>query len=83
MNTTTTLEKTKMEYHVPAISYDIDDVLFEMEERSLLPEANNNDFNIVDELRCYLGEEKFMEFLKRTNRLWQFELDSLKEEDDD
>ena len=83
MNKTTTLEKTKMEYQVPAISYDIDDVLFEMEERSLLPVANNNNFDIVDELRSYLGDEKFMEFLKRTNRLWEFQLDSLKEEDND
>ena len=31
MNKTITFGNTKMEYHVPKVSYDIDDVLFEME----------------------------------------------------
>ena len=33
------LGKTKMTYEVPKVSYDIDDVLYEMEERGLLPQA--------------------------------------------
>ena len=72
--------KTKMEYHVPKVSYDIDDVLYEMEERGLLPEALG-DYNIVNEMRGYFGEEKFMEFLQYSMRIWGIELDSLKDVD--
>ena len=74
--------KTKMEYHVPKVSYDIDDVLYEMEERGLLPEALG-DYNIVNEMRGYFGEEKFMEFLQYSMRVWGIELDSLKDVDDE
>ena len=74
--------KTKMEYHVPKVSYDIDDVLYEMEERGLLPEALG-DYNIVNELRGYFGEEKFMEFLQYSMRIWGIELNSLKDVDDE
>ena len=74
--------KTKMEYHVPKVSYDIDDVLYEMEERGLLPEALG-DYNIVNEMRGYFGEEKFMEFLQYSMRIWGIELDSLKDVDDE
>ena len=72
--------KTKMEYHVRKVSYDIDDVLYEMEERGLLPEALG-DYNIVNEMRGYFGEEKFMEFLQYSMRVWGIELDSLKDVD--
>lgn len=74
--------KTKMEYHVPKVSYDIDDVLYEMEERGLLPEALG-DYNIVNEMRGYFGEEKFMEFLQYSMRIWGIELNSLKDVDDE
>ena len=80
MNKTIMFGKTKMEYHVPKVSYDIDDVLFEMEERGLLPEALG-DYNIVNEMRGYFGEEKFMEFLQYSMRIWGIELDSLKDVD--
>ena len=73
---------TKMEYHVPKVSYDIDDVLYEMEERGLLPEALG-DYNIVNEMRGYFGEEKFMEFLQYSMRVWGIELNSLKDVDDE
>jgi hypothetical protein len=80
MNKTIMFGKTKIEYHVPKVSYDIDDVLFEMEERGLLPEALG-DYNIVNEMRGYFGEEKFMEFLQYSMRIWGIELDSLKDVD--
>ena len=80
MNKTITFGNTKMEYHVPKVSYDIDDVLYEMEERGLLPEALG-DYNIVNEMRGYFGEEKFMEFLQYSMRIWGIELDSLKDVD--
>jgi hypothetical protein len=82
MNKTITFGNTKMEYHVPKVSYDIDDVLYEMEERGLLPEALG-DYNIVNEMRGYFGEEKFMEFLQYSMRIWGIELDSLKDVDDE
>ena len=82
MNKTITFGNTKMEYHVPKVSYDIDDVLYEMEERGLLPEALG-DYNIVNELRGYFGEEKFMEFLQYSMRIWGIELNSLKDVDDE
>lgn len=82
MNKTIMFGKTKMEYHVPKVSYDIDDVLFEMEERGLLPEALG-DYNIVNEMRGYFGEEKFMEFLQYSMRIWGIELDSLKDVNDE
>ena len=74
--------KTKMEYHVPKVSYDIDDVLYEMEERGLLPEALG-DYNIVNEMRGYFGEEKFMEFLQYSMRIWGIELNVLEDIDDE
>jgi hypothetical protein len=82
MNKTITFGNTKMEYHVPKVSYDIDDVLYEMEERGLLPEALG-DYNIVNEMRGYFGEEKFMEFLQYSMRIWGIELNSLKDVDDE
>ena len=82
MNKTITFGNTKMEYHVPKVSYDIDDVLYEMEERGLLPEALG-DYNIVNEMRGYFGDEKFMEFLQYSMRIWGIELNSLKDVDDE
>ena len=76
------LGKTKMTYEAPKVSYDIDDVLYEMEERGLLPEALG-DYNIVNEMRGYFGEEKFMEFLEYSMRVWGIELDSLKGDEDE
>ena len=72
--------KTKMEYHVPKVSYDIDDVLYEMEETGLIPEMKGQ-YNIVNEMRGYFGEEKFMEFLQYSMRVWGIELNSLKDVD--
>jgi hypothetical protein len=82
IKTAVVLGKTKMTYEVPKVSYDIDDVLYEMEERGLLPEALG-DYNIVNEMRGYFGEEKFMEFLEYSMRIWGIELDSLKDIDDE
>ena len=84
MNRTTeiVLGKTKMEYHVPEVSYNIDDVLYEMEESGLIP-FSSGPYNIVNEIRCYFGEEKFMEFLKYSNRVWGNELPSLRDIDED
>lgn len=56
----------------------VDDVLFEMEERGCLP-MMKGDFNLVDEIRSYLGEAKFYEILEHTNRMWDMELDTIKE----
>lgn len=82
MNRTTAivLGKTRMEYHVPEVSYNIDDVLYEMEETGLIPEMKGS-YNIVNEMRGYFGEEKFMEFLKYSMRIWDIELSSLKDVD--
>ena len=82
ISTAVVFGNTKMEYHVPKVSYDIDDVLYEMEERGLLPEALG-DYNIVSEMRGYFGEEKFMEFLQYSMRIWGIELDCLKDIDDE
>jgi len=72
--------KTKMKYHVPEVSYNIDDVLYEMEETGLIPIMKGS-YNIVNEMRGYFGEEKFMEFLKYSMRVWGVELSSLKDVD--
>ena len=82
IKTAVVLGKTKMTYEVPKVSYDIDDVLYEMEERGLLPQALG-DYNIVNEMRGYFGEEKFMEFLEYSMRVWGIELDSLKGDEDE
>jgi hypothetical protein len=82
ISTAVVFGNTKMEYHVPKVSYDIDDVLYEMEERGLLPEALG-DYNIVSEMRGYFGEEKFMEFLQYSMRVWGIELDCLKGDKDE
>ena len=82
IKTAVVLGKTKMTYEVPKVSYDIDDVLYEMEERGLLPEALG-DYNIVNEMRGYFGEEKFFEFLEYSMRVWGIELDSLKGDKDE
>jgi hypothetical protein len=82
ISTAVVLPETKTEYRPYQISYDIDDVLYEMEERGLLPEALG-DYNIVNEMRGYFGEEKFMEFLQYSMRVWGIELDCLKDIDDE
>ena len=84
MNRTTeiVLGKTKMKYHVPEVSYNIDDVLYEMEESGLIPEMKGA-YNIVNEMRGYFGEEKFMEFLEYSMRVWGIELDCLKGDEDE
>ena len=82
ISTAVVLPETKTEYRPYQISYDIDDVLYEMEERGLLPEALG-DYNIVSEMRGYFGEEKFMEFLQYSMRIWGIELDCLKGYDDE
>jgi hypothetical protein len=82
ISTAVVLPETKTEYRPYQISYDIDDVLYEMEERGLLPEALG-DYNIVNEMRGYFGEEKFMEFLQYSMRVWGIELDCLKGDNDE
>ena len=82
ISTAVVFGNTKMTYEVPKVSYDIDDVLYEMEERGLLPEALG-DYNIVNEMRGYFGEEKFYEFLEYSMRVWGIELNSLKDIDDE
>ena len=82
IKTAVVLGKTKMTYEVPKVSYDIDDVLYEMEERGLLPQALG-DYNIVNEMRGYFGEEKFFEFLEYSMRVWGIELDCLKGDEDE
>ena len=82
MNKTITFGNTKMEYSAPKISYDIDDVLYEMEETGLIPEMKGP-YNIVNELRSYFGEEKFMEFLEYSNRVWGNNLASLRDIDEE
>ena len=80
IKTAVVLGKTKIEYSVPKVSYDIDDVLYEMEERGLMPEVIG-DYNIVNEMRSYFGDEKFYEFLEYSMRVWGIELDCLKDND--
>ena len=82
ISTAVVFGKTKMEYHVPKVSYDIDNALFEMEEYGLIPEMKGQ-YNIVNELRGYFGEEKFMEFLQYSMRIWGIELNVLEDIDDE
>ena len=82
MNKTIMFGNTKMEYSAPKISYDIDDVLYEMEETGLIPEMKGP-YNIVNEMRSYFGEEKFMEFLEYSNRVWGNNLASLRDIDEE
>ena len=82
ISTAVVLPETKTEYRPYQVSLDIDDVLFEMEETGLIP-IMKGDYNIVNELRGYFGEEKFMEFLQYSMRIWGIELDSLKDVDDE
>lgn len=55
----------------------VDDVMFEMEECGLIP-TSKSEFNLLDEIRSYLGEEKFYEILEHTNRMWDLNLDTIK-----
>jgi len=80
IKTAVVLGNTKMTYEVPKVSYDIDNVLNEMEERGLMPEVIG-DYNIVNEMRGYFGDEKFFEFLQYSMRIWGIELDCLKDND--
>ncbi len=82
ISTAVVFGKTKMTYEAPKVSYDIDEVLFEMEETGLIPEMKGP-YNIVNEMRGYFGEEKFMEFLQYSMRIWGIELNSLKDVDDE
>jgi hypothetical protein len=82
ISTAVVLPETKTEYRPYQISYDIDDVLFEMEETGLIPEMKGQ-YNIVNEMRGYFGEEKFKEFLEYSMRVWGIELNSLKDIDDE
>jgi len=55
----------------------VDDVMFEMEECGLI-QTSKSEFNLLDEIRSYLGEEKFYEILEHTNRMWDLNLDTIK-----
>ena len=82
ISTAVVFGNTKMTYEAPKVSYDIDDVLYEMEETGLIP-IMKGQYNIVNEMRGYFGEEKFMEFLEYSMRMWGIELNSLKDIDDE
>jgi len=82
IKTAVVLGKTRMEYSVPKVSYEVDDVLFEMEETGLIPEMKGA-YNIVNEVRGYMGDEKFMEFLEYSNRVWGNDLSSLRDRDEE
>ena len=84
ISTAVVMPETKTEYRPFQISHDIDDVLYEMEETGLIPEnIGAGKYNIVNEMRGYFGEEKFMEFLQYSMRIWGIELNSLKDIDDE
>jgi len=51
------------------IAKEIDEIMFQMEEQGLIPLIKGQ-FNIVDEIRVHFGEEKFLDFLKDTVKLW-------------
>lgn len=55
----------------------IDNILAEMEELGLIPEEKGK-YNIVNEIRSYFGEEKFLEFLEYSMRVWDIKIESLK-----
>jgi len=47
--------------------------MFQMEEQGLIPLIKGQ-FNIVDEIRAHFGEEKFLDFLKDTVKLWEINI---------
>ena len=57
----------------------IENVLCEMEDIGLIPEMKKQlrteltPYNIVNELRCYMGEEDFYKFLEWSCQVWGFE----------
>ena len=53
----------------------IDNIMFEMEEMNLIP-MMKGDFNIGNELRSHFGEEKFLDFLKDTVRVWDMNIET-------
>tara|TARA_B100001094_G_C17752942_1_gene586687 strand:- start:81 stop:287 length:207 start_codon:yes stop_codon:yes gene_type:complete len=53
----------------------IDNIMFQMEEMNLIP-IMKGDFNIVDEMRSHFGEEKFLDFLKDTVRVWDMNIET-------
>ena len=53
----------------------IDNIMFEMEEMNLSP-MMKGDFNIVNEMRSHFGEEKFLDFLKDTVRVWDMNIET-------
>ena len=53
----------------------IDYIMFEMEEMNLIP-MMKGDFNIVNEMRSHFGEEKFLDFLKDTVRVWDMNIET-------
>ena len=55
------------------IAKEIDEIMFQMEEQGLIPLIKGQ-FNIVDEIRVHFGEEKFLDFLKDTVKLWEINI---------
>ena len=53
----------------------IDNIMFEMEEMNLIPMMKGA-FNIVNEMRSHFGEEKFLDFLKDTVRVWDMNIET-------
>lgn len=41
----------------------IDEIMFELEERGLLPVITSK-FNFIDEIRYHFGDEKFLDILR-------------------
>ncbi len=60
---------------MPNTTGQIDNIMFEMEEMNLIP-MMKGDFNIVNEMRSHFGEEKFLDFLKDTVRVWDMNIET-------
>ena len=64
-----------MKYEMTNTTGQIDNIMFEMEEMNLIP-MMKGDFNIVNEMRSHFGEEKFLDFLKDTVRVWDMNIET-------
>tara|TARA_A100001388_G_C28351897_1_gene303761 strand:- start:94 stop:291 length:198 start_codon:yes stop_codon:yes gene_type:complete len=64
-----------MQNEMPNTTGQIDNIMFEMEEMNLIP-MMKGDFNIVNEMRSHFGEEKFLDFLKDTVRVWDMNIET-------
>ena len=51
----------------------IEAVLYEMEDIGLVDDIYTSKFNMINEMRCWMGEEKFYKFLEQMVWDWEFE----------